>query len=255
MSRPGSLSAASLSTEPKSILSEKRKRMMPPDELQGQQMDAHGVEDDLADDDGADEDDRGIDRGAARDAVALGAGQRRGQAREEREIADRIDGRPDQHEVAEQFGEHGALGETLHRRPPETRSQSYTPSANHASAFAVAVDAVEAAVGELDVPVVAVGGRVAPPSVFERPGSGGDADGAGDRGRGVGGEGLEGRAGRDPSPLLPLPAGEGSPRSCLSRQSPPARPAGAGRARRGGRVRRAGTGARSGAAAGSSPRS
>src|SRR6476660_1073033 len=46
--------------------------------------------------------------------------------------------------------------------------------------FSVVVDAVEGAVGELDVPVVAVGGLGGPPGFFQRPGAGGDADGAGD---------------------------------------------------------------------------
>src|SRR6476660_1358680 len=53
--------------------------------------------------------------------------------------------------------------------------------------FSVAVDAVEGAVGELDVPVVAVGGLGGPPGFFQRPGAGGDADGAGDVDFGFGG--------------------------------------------------------------------
>src|SRR6266540_992637 len=51
----------------------------------------------------------------------------------------------------------------------------------------LAVDTVEGAVVELYVPVVAVGGLGGPPAVFERPGAGGDADGAGDGRLGAGG--------------------------------------------------------------------
>src|SRR5262249_41484905 len=112
--------------------------------------------------------------------------------------------------------------------------------------LAVAIDTVEAAVGELDVPVVAVGGRIAPPSLFERPRTGGDADVAGDGRGGVGGERPQGGRAVDRPPHPPPSRRERG--DCLL-YAPPARPAGAGRARREGRARRAAAGARTAAPA------
>ena len=44
------------------------------------------------------------------------------------------------------------------------------------AALAIAVDAVEPAAGEFDVPVVAFDGALVPPAVFEGPGAGRDPD-------------------------------------------------------------------------------
>src|SRR6185295_6898978 len=82
-------------------------------ELEREEMDSHRVEDDLAEDDGADEDDRGVGGRAAGDAAAVLAGESGGQACEEREVADRVDGRPDEREVAKEFSEHGVLRRTI----------------------------------------------------------------------------------------------------------------------------------------------
>ena len=57
-------------------------------------------------------------------------------------------------------------------------SSIINPIGEPISASTLAVDAVDAAVGEFDIPVVAFDGGLGPPLFFQVPGAGGDFDAA-----------------------------------------------------------------------------
>jgi hypothetical protein len=66
----------------------------------------------LANNDSNHQDDRGVERGSPCDPSTFGAMHGSSQAREQGEIADRIDRRPNRHEIANYFLEHRMNGST-----------------------------------------------------------------------------------------------------------------------------------------------